>query len=134
MNSSIVLGESDRSTLSALFHHQLPGLIPHPQAYEGLRSFISSTAISEDETILDSHVALGDLVILGSPKRSRSVRVVLPEDAREGTGFVSVLSPLGLSILGRKVGSTILGTGTAGPQQAVIKELQKDSMVQPCLR
>lgn len=130
MNPTIVLGEHDRSTLSALLHHKIPGLIPHPKAYDALRSFINSAKISNDEHLLDAHVALGDLVILGSPRNARSVRIVTPEDARENTGCISILSPLGLSVLGQKVGSTVTWPSGNGQQQAVIREVLKDSLVQ----
>ncbi len=132
MNPTIVLTGRDRSTLSALFHHQLPGLIPHPEAYDALSGFIGSSRICDDEPTLDVHVGLGDLVILSSPKRSRSIRIVLPKEARDGTERVSVLSPCGLSILGRKVGTNVTWTSPAGPQRAVIREVLKDSLAQPC--
>lgn len=133
MNPSIILGESDRSTLSALLHHQLPGLIPHPQAYDALSGFIGSARISSDESTLELRAALGDLILLSSPKRSRSVRIVLPADARDGTERISVLSPLGLSILGRKVGSVIASAST-GQHDMIIREVLKDSLVPPSPR
>jgi len=134
MNPSILLGERDRSTLSALLHHQLPGLIPHPEAYDALSGFIGSSRICNDESTLDVHVGLGDLVILSSPKRSRSIRIVLPREARDGTELISVLSPPGLSILGRKVGTEIVWPSPAGSQRAVIREVIKNSLAPPCPR
>lgn len=134
MNPTIILSGRDRSTLSALFHHQLPGLIPHPEAYDALSGFIGSSRTCDEESTLDVHVGLGDLVILSSPKRSRSVRIVLPAKARDATEFVSVLSPCGLSILGRKVGTSVTWTSPAGPQRAVIREVFKDALAQPSPR
>jgi len=125
MNPVILLGEGDRSALSALLHHQLPGLIPHPRSYDTLSGFIGSSRICDDDEILDVHVGLGDLVILSSPKHSRSVRVVLPQDARDGTERISVLSPLGLSILGRKVGSTVGSPSSGGQHPVLIREVLK---------
>jgi regulator of nucleoside diphosphate kinase len=134
MNPTIILAERDRSALSALLHHQLPGLIPHPEAYDTLSGFIGSSRISHDEVTLDMHVGLGDLVILSTVKRSRGIRIVLPKEARDGTERVSVLSPPGLSLLGRKVGTSVSWTSPAGPQRAVIREVLKDSLVPHCPR
>ncbi|RYD31519.1 MAG: GreA/GreB family elongation factor [Verrucomicrobiaceae bacterium] len=131
MNPSILLGERDRSTLSALLHHRLPGLIPHPQAYDALSGFIGSARICDDESTLEVHVGLGDPVILSSPGRSRSIRIVLPGEARDATERVSVLSPCGLAILGRKVGTDVVWPTPAGPQRAVIREVLKSSLAHP---
>jgi regulator of nucleoside diphosphate kinase len=132
MNPTIILGERDRSTLSALFHHQLPGLIPHPKAYDALSGFISSSQVCYDESTLEMYVGLDDLVILTTPKRSSSIRVVLPKEARDGTERVSLLSPCGLSLLGRKVGSSVVWTSSTGQQRAVIREVIKAPHAQAC--
>ncbi|WAC21805.1 GreA/GreB family elongation factor [Luteolibacter sp. SL250] len=134
MNPSIILAEHDRSALSALLHHQLPGLIPHPEAYDALSGFIGSSRISRDEPILGMHVGLGDLVILSSPQRSRSIRIVLPREARDGTERISVLSLLGLSLLGRKVGTHVTWKSPAGIQREIVREVLKDSLAPPCPR
>lgn len=134
MNSSNILGERDRSKLSALLHHKLPGLIPHPKAYETLRNFIHSSHTSEDEATLQAHISLGDQVIISSPRHTRSVRVVLPEEAREGTERISVLSPQGLAILGKKVGSTITWSTATGTQEVMIREVLKEAYAPVCFR
>ncbi len=132
MKSIILLSEGDRSTLSAILHHQLPGLIPHPLAHISLLSFIGSSRISQDPQSLESHIAMGDIVILSDDKGvQQAIRVVPPAEARSGTERVSILTPLGLAVLGRKVGETVRWTSPTGLRRMIIREVRKTALAPP---
>lgn len=110
MNPIIVLSDIDHSKLSALLYHRLPGLIPHPVPHAALSGFLEASRIEKDNTALQQRVALRDHVILKSPEYDigkHEVRVVLPSDVGTGEDRLSVLSPLGLALLGRKVGELV---------------------------
>ena len=134
MNSIILLSEGDRSTLSALLHYQLPGLIPHPRAHTTLLGFIGASLLSKDPKVLEHHVAFGDLVTLGTADDAsapKEIRLVLPAEARPGTERISVLTPLGLAVLGRKVGESVRWTAPEGQQLMTIREVRKKVTIPP---
>ena len=62
---------------------------------------VSSRAVSPDVVTMYSQVELADL---GTGKRYR-LTVCYPHDVEPALGFVSVLSPVGASLIGRHVGS-----------------------------
>ena len=110
MNPIIVLSDIDHSKLSPLLYHRLPGLIPPPVPHAALSGFLEASRIEKDNTALQQRVALRDHVILKSPEYDigkHEVRVVLPSDVGTGEDRLSVLSPLGLALLGRKVGELV---------------------------
>lgn len=110
MNSIIVLSDRDHSKLSALLYHRLPGLIPHPIPHAALSGFLEASRIDNDPQTLRQRVELRDHVILHSPEHDigqHEFRIVLPADVDTSPERLSVLSPLGLALLGRRVGELV---------------------------
>lgn len=100
-------------TLTELDHARLARLTRHtgnasPTPLEGLvdevldsAELVSSRAVSPDIVTMNSQVELADLA---TGKRQR-LTVCYPCDAEPSAGLVSVLSPVGASLIGRRVGS-----------------------------
>ncbi|TFZ03745.1 GreA/GreB family elongation factor [Ramlibacter humi] len=55
----------------------------------------------------------------GTRKR-RVLAVCYPQDAEPSTGFISVLSPLGSSLIGRRAGAQVQWDTPAGPRRGFI--------------
>ncbi|WOB06040.1 GreA/GreB family elongation factor [Piscinibacter gummiphilus] len=94
-------------TLTELDHIRLARLTL-PSGDEGLidelldsAELVSSRAVSPDVVTMYSQVELADLA---TGHRQR-LTVCYPHDAEPSAGFVSVLSPVGASLIGRRVGS-----------------------------
>lgn len=76
-------------------------------------SVVPGRAVPPDIVTMYSQVALADC----ASGRRWTLTVCYPADAEPSAGFVSVLSPVGSSLLGRRVGETVrwpLPDGTEG--------------------
>ncbi|MGJ7497301.1 GreA/GreB family elongation factor [Variovorax sp. RT4R15] len=92
-----MLTDLDFSRLSKLLGHQLP-----PSLADLLKSaeVTSSRAVPADVVTMYSRVELVDV----HSARRQTLTVCYPGDAEPAAGFISVLSPVGNSLLGLKVG------------------------------
>lgn len=100
-------------TLTELDHVRLARLIRHsgdasPSPLEDLidevldsAELVPSRAVSPDVVTMNSQVELADL----STGHRQRLTVCYPRDADPSAGLVSVLSPVGASVIGRRVGS-----------------------------
>ncbi|NCT84660.1 MAG: transcription elongation factor GreAB [Comamonadaceae bacterium] len=75
---------------------------------------VPSRAVSPDIVTMYSQVEVADLA---SGQRQR-LTLCYPSDAEPARGFVSVLSPVGTSLIGRRVGSIARWRTRAGEQGA----------------
>lgn len=75
---------------------------------------VSPRAVAADVVTMYSQVELADLA---TGQRSR-LTVCYPADAEPAAGFVSVLSPVGSSLLGRRVGSVARWRTPGGDERA----------------
>lgn len=105
----------DERTLTELDHVRLARLIrgaagnsPATATVDGriddlleTAELVSPRAVAADVVTMYSQVELADLA---TGQRSR-LTVCYPADAEPAAGFVSVLSPVGSSLIGRRVGS-----------------------------
>lgn len=128
----------DERTLTELDHVRLARLIrgvgdrwtPQPPSpIEGIldtAELVSSRKVSADIVTMYSRVELADLA-----NRSRyRLTVCFPSDAEPAIGFVSVLSPVGASLIGRRVGSIArwrTPTGDLGAAQVLALIFQPEA-------
>jgi regulator of nucleoside diphosphate kinase len=63
---------------------------------------VASTGVPADVVTMYSQVLLAD----ADGRRPHKLTLCYPDDAEPGAGFVSVLSPVGASLLGLRVGAT----------------------------
>lgn len=116
----------DERTLTELDHVRLARLIrgpagKSPAPVEGriddlleTAELVSPRAVSADVVTMYSQVELADLA---TGQRSR-LTVCYPADAEPAAGFVSVLSPVGASVIGRRVGSVARWRTPGGEERA----------------
>ncbi len=98
INGERTLTELDFARLNKLRDKHWPvGLI----AMDQFTDLVASTEVAPDVVTMYSQV---EIVNLGSHYRHK-LTLCYPRDAEPGTGFVSVLSPVGASLLGLRVGS-----------------------------
>lgn len=95
-----VLTELDHARLNKLGLAQLPqDLADELQAVD----LVSSQEIAPDVVTMNSEL---ELVLPGQARRQR-LTLCYPRDAQPSAGRISVLSPIGMALLGRRVGDTI---------------------------
>lgn len=114
----------DERTLTELDHVRLARLIrgvgqePTSQPESAINAvldsadLVSSLGVSPDVVTMYSQVELADPA---TGKRYR-LTVCYPSDAEPALGFVSVLSPVGASLIGRRVGSIARWRTPSGEQ------------------
>lgn len=105
--SQLSLGER---TLTELDHVRLTGLLRRAPAATGSplddwldgADLVPSREVAPDVVTMYSQVLLAD-ALTGA---RRTLTLVYPADAEPEAGFVSVLSPVGAALLGRRVGTS----------------------------
>ena len=80
-----------------------------------LAELVPSPQVSPDIVTMYSQVEVADL----TGGESRRITVCYPDDAEPTSGFVSVLSPVGSALIGRRVGSTVSWRQPDGRETAV---------------
>lgn len=128
MNLNLLLSESDYADLRALLHHRIPGLYPHPAPIEKLTQLLSSSSRSNDSEQLQRRVCLHDEILLvptGNDHNWESFRVVLPGDASTSGGRLSILSPAGFALIGRKIGDAVTWNDGKGERVMEIRAIRK---------
>ena len=97
INGERTLTDLDFARLSKLLNHQLPSSLADLLASAEVTS---SRAIDHDVVTMYSRVELVDV----DTRRRQVLTVCYPSDAEPSAGFISVLSPVGNSLLGLEVG------------------------------
>jgi len=93
------LTELDHARLSKLLERHLPPTFADLLA---CAEVISSRAVATDVVTMYSRVEIVD----AHTHRRQTLTVCYPADALPAAGFISVLSPVGLALLGQRAGST----------------------------
>ena len=108
-----ILTELDHVRLSALLRRSDNREEDDIEALREQAIVTPSRSVEPDVVTMYSQLRLTD-----THGRNRMIVVCWPKDAKAEAGYVSVLSPLGTAILGRKVGDQITWTGADGNQHA----------------
>lgn len=112
-----LIGELDHVRLSKLAHGR-PG--------SELSSLLDAAEIVPTRSIPDRVVTLYTRAVVSNRDTDarHTLTLCYPQDADPASGFVSVLSPIGMALLGRYVGSTVTyTTPTGATHRLVIEEL-----------
>lgn len=125
-SASRVVTEADYTRLLRSFHQslqrQLAEQFPLRTAYDE----ISHAQLSRPEEVPPDVVTMNSLVILVDPHKgiTRQVQLAYPGDASADGAKVSVLSPLGAALLGRRVGEIIKYPDQGGMEELRIERLE----------
>jgi regulator of nucleoside diphosphate kinase len=101
-----VLTELDHVRLATLSSRGLKDRLPRSQSIESVLDdarVVPSRRVASDIVTMYSQV----LLRFGPDGVKRKLTLCCPHDAEPQFGFVSVLSPIGLSLLGQQVGATV---------------------------
>ena len=119
------LTELDHSRIGRLINHPARGghpLVPVLQEAE----LLPSREVPADVVTLYSRIRLRDL----GTEQALTLTLCYPSDAEPGRGFVSVLSPVGMSVLGLRVGEVArwrLPGGWEGAARVEVIEFQPEA-------
>ncbi len=111
MQTTTFLSEEDHSLLSELLYHRRPGMLPVPGSYNSLSALLAnSRQFPLDAPELENRVGLNDSIRLVSPNDESDFyepSIVLPAEADLSLDRLSVLTPIGFAVIGRKTGETV---------------------------
>jgi len=130
MKTFRLLDEADHAGLAALLS---PDAHPRPAGAqrEALAGFLTESAVTRDPAELESRVGISDRITLVSPTDSRDwykPEIVMPHDADVDADRISVLTPMGLAVLGRKIGERVSWETPAGPRVMTVTGLLKHAI------
>lgn len=94
-----------------------PRLQPFLEALDELLSYsetVEAMRVPPDVVTMYSQVLLAD----AAGSEPGKFTICYPDDAEPAQGFISVLSPLGTSLLGSRVGDIVQWRGAHGPAQS----------------
>lgn len=106
--SERVLTELDHVRLSKLGHDALADVLDYAEV-------VTSPAIPADVVTMYSQVLIADT----KAEQPQKFTLCYPNDAEPQRGFISVCSPLGASLIGRRVGHDAVWTTPHGDERAV---------------
>ena len=101
-----------------------------------LAGLLPDVRVTENPATLGSHVGFGDQVALVSPTDVTDdflLRIVMPHEADAGSGFISVLAPLSLALIGRQLGEIISWPANGALREMRIASILKSPAAEPVL-
>ena len=109
-----VLTELDHVRLATLSLRNSRGRLP-----EGLDAVLDDARVVPSQKVASDVVTMYSQVLLHfvNDGVKRKLTLCYPQDAEPQFGFVSVLSPIGLSLLGQQVGATVRWVSPDGSER-----------------
>ncbi len=103
----ILISRQDGDLLMSLLQDAVPGSAAHQDAADALEALLGEARFVE--TLPGGRVGLGSVIRYAEQPgaKLRTVCLVPPTDANVTQGRVSVLSPIGRALLGRKAGASV---------------------------
>ena len=126
MKSLRLLNETDQSHLESLLESRLT-----PDHRNALSTFLAETSPPPTPEEMEGRVALGDRVTLVSPRDSRDwykPEIVMPAEADLDQDLISILTPVGLAVLGRRIGDRVTWETPAGTREMTITSLHRHAL------
>lgn len=109
-------------TLTLLDHARLSKLAAQAPALQDLQDLLDQGDLVESKEVASNVVTMNSQVQLADEPSGtlRTLTLCYPQDAQQGEGRISVLSPAGTSLLGARVGATVHWHSPAGDRAARI--------------
>ena len=125
-----LLDEADRLRLESLLDPEsLPRLVGEQRA--ALTAALAEAGTSRDPSELECRIGIADRITLVSPSDSRDwyqPEIVLPQEADLDADKISVLTPVGLAVLGRRMGDRVSWETPAGERVMTITVVLKHAL------
>lgn len=109
MNNQRCVTQADASALAHLSDYLERGNEVECEWADQLQDMIATAFILPAGVRDESYVALHTTVTYSAPgaKDSHSVKIVTPADADPGRGMISVVTPIGMALIGRKLSEIV---------------------------
>ncbi len=119
-----LLTQTDYNSLKCLLSNELAQLISDRQIWLALQMRLETARVVSDDRIPSMTVTMQSIVKLRSNTEEAEVfRLVFPNEADIASGNLSVVTPIGVAILGRQVGQAVVARIPSGQRVVSIEEL-----------
>lgn len=125
-----IFDEDGLSILTSLLQSTDTPPRPTPGNLELLAAALRESGTSSDPAELSRRAGLGDRVRLVAPDDRDDwfdLEVVLPAEADVDADRISLFTPVGMAVLGRRVGETIAWEAPAGLRRMIVADVSKCS-------
>jgi len=121
------LTEADFNRLSALTRALKEGR--RPERAVALEERLRDPLFLEDERPAEGYVSMQSTVTIrdSATDESFTYRLVFPAEADIASGRISVLSPLGAALLGRRCGESFSYASPGGPRQVSVDRVSHEA-------
>ena len=114
-------------TLTQIDYLRLTRLLarePRP-AVGGLEQLLSASDLVSPAAVAPDIVTMYSQLLIADADSAAPLKLTLcyPDDAEPARGFISVLSPVGLALLGLRVGATARWQTPRGPRSATVLDI-----------
>ena len=105
----IVVSTVDAERIGQVLEDHLRGNGPESTAAEELRERMAAARVVEESELPQDRAAIGRTVSYEEPAAGtrRAITLAVPEHANPAAGLVSVLSPVGSALVGRRTGDRV---------------------------
>lgn len=123
MSSTIILTKADKKRLEALLSSINTERDP-PWYVVALRNEIARAQVVDPKEVPADVVTINSTIqVRRGSNESTTYTIVYPEHSDIASGYISVLSPMGLALVGACVGDEVEWDTPAGPRRYVIEKL-----------
>lgn len=100
---------------------------PREQEAKRLQARLSDAVVLEESVLAGSHVTMGSTVLLRESDGDDRYEytLVFPSEADIAQGRISVLTPLGASLLGRRAGEAFEYESPGGPVGMIVERIHR---------
>lgn len=132
MSQPLVICAADHSRLTALLSSEFAKAIAPCDYLQDLRKALGQCRIVDDGGELEDVVAMNTTIVLRdkTTNESEALMLVYPEVADISRGLLSVLAPLGATIVGRRIGDQVNCHTSSGDRVLTIEAVRR-SKLQP---
>ena len=124
------MDEADFSCLEGLLDSDsLPRL--NAEQRTALSAMLGESSVGRDPLELECRIGISDRITLVSPEDSRDwykPEIVLPQEADVDADKISVLTPVALAVLGRRIGDRVSWQTPAGERFMTITAVEKQTL------
>lgn len=123
MERKLFVTETDKKKLKDLVSYVMQFEADDHDIVKILDEELSNAETIEEKRIPGNMVTMNTTVLIGFGDQDETLTVVYPEDADVSANKISVLSPIGMAILGFKKGDVIDREVPGGVAHMIVKEI-----------
>lgn len=131
--NSYLFDEAGFSRLHHLYHNESDPPFPSPEQRRVIGKILAASSVSGDPEALAGHAGFDDEIVLSSPADAKddfAFSIVTPPDADPGEDRISILTPVSLAVIGRRMGDLASWEANGNTREMKIVSIRKSAAVE----